>query len=341
MMLSLEDLNINLANYITSKTPNHVVVVTSKLARQFCLHHLYHLETFDIVEVENGDACKTIQSTAFVWEKLLEYKVNRKSMIIAVGGGSVLDLAGFCASTFMRGIPIMYIPTTLLSMVDSAEGGKTGINFKGVKNIIGTFQQADIILNCPTFIQTLPRLEILSGWAEMMKHGILEGHSLWKTIQNGIPDASDPIWNELIEQNIQFKQKIVQSDFKEAGPRKLLNLGHTVGHALEALKLNDLEINHGICVANGIMIESLIAFEIHLCNADFLSEIQRIFNRDFPKITYEKSEIPELLELIKVDKKNDIEGIKCTLPNRIGDVEYDVIVPIELIEKVLLNWISV
>jgi 3-dehydroquinate synthase len=341
MMLSLEDLNINLTKYLTSKTPDHVVVVTSKFARQFCLNQINHLTNFNVIEVENGEASKTLQSAAFVWEKLLEFKVNRKSMIIAVGGGSVLDLAGFCASTFMRGIPIIYIPTTLLSMVDSAEGGKTGINFKGVKNIIGTFQQADIILNCPTFIQTLPQLEILSGWAEMMKHGILEGHSLWKTIQNGIPDASDPIWNELIEQNIQFKQKIVQSDFKEAGPRKLLNLGHTVGHALEALKLNDPEINHGICVANGIMIESLLAFEIHLCTADFLSEIQRIFNRDFPKITYEKSEIPELLELIKVDKKNDIEGIKCTLPNRIGDVEYDVIVPIELIEKVLLNWISV
>lgn len=340
-MLSIETLNIQIANHLTTKSPNQVVVITSKFARINCLHHLYHLETFDVIEVENGDACKTLNSAAFVWEKLLQYKVNRKSMIIAIGGGSILDLAGFCASTFMRGISVMYIPTTLLSMVDSAEGGKTGINFNGVKNIIGTFQQADIIFNCPTFIQTLPQIEILSGWAEMMKHGILEGHSLWEIIKKGIPESNDPLWHQYIEENIKFKQKIVHSDFKEAGPRKLLNLGHTVGHALEALKMNDPEINHGICVANGIMIESLIASEIHLCNAEFLSEIQRIFYRDFPKITYEKSEIPMLLELIQTDKKNDIEGIKCTLPNRIGDVEYDVIVPIELIEKVLLNWISV
>ena len=341
MILSIEDLNVSLAKYLTTKSPDQVVVVTSKFARQFCLHHLYHLETFDVIEVENGDACKTLQSAATVWEKLLDLKVNRKSIIIAVGGGSVLDLAGFCASTFMRGISIAYVPTTLLSMVDSAEGGKTGINFNGVKNIIGTFQQADIIFNCPTFIQTLPQIELLSGWAEIMKHGILEGYSLWETVKVGIPDASDPAWQTIIEKNILFKQKIVQSDFKESGPRKLLNLGHTIGHALEALKFNNPDVNHGICVANGIIIESLLAFEIHLCNAEFLAEIKSIFNRDFPKITYEKEEIPQLLEFIKADKKNDIEGIKFTLPNRIGDVEYDVIVPIPLIEKALIDWISI
>ena len=341
MILSIEDLNINLGKYVTSKAPDHVVVVTSKLARQFCLNQINELTNCDVIEVENGEACKTLQSAATVWEKLLEFKVNRKSMIIAVGGGSVLDLAGFCASTYMRGISIAYIPTTLLSMVDSAEGGKTGINFNGVKNIIGTFQQADIIFNCPSFNQTLPQIELLSGWAEIMKHGILEGHSLWETVKVGMPDATDSAWKTIIEENIQFKQKIVQSDFKEAGPRKLLNFGHTVGHALEALKLNDENINHGICVANGMLIESLLAFEIHLCNAEFLNEINSIFNRDFPKITYEKSEIPQLLEFIKADKKNDIEGIKFTLPNRIGDVEYDVIVPIPLIEKALIDWISI
>jgi 3-dehydroquinate synthase len=338
MILTVDQLNSKLAQFITDSGSDHVLVVTSIAARVHCLNHLYNLETFEIVEVPNGDSCKTIEVAQMLWSQFQQSKLTRKSTVVAVGGGSVLDLTGFCASTYMRGVNVVYIPTTLLSQVDSAEGGKTGINFGHVKNLIGTFNQPTLILNCTKFLETLPSQEILSGWAEIVKHGILEGQSIWNSIQNGLLPIDHPDWNSLIEQNIRFKKSVVESDFKELGKRKLLNLGHTIGHALEALNMDNADYNHGICVANGIVMETQISAVMNLTNESFLNQISNLIWSDFPKIPVDQNQIPQLLELIQADKKNTHQNLNFTLPVSVGHVNFDVPVSTNIISEVMKQW---
>ena len=339
MILSVDQLNAQIATHLTNHSPDQVVVVTSKSVKIHCLHFLYHLETFDVIEIPDGENCKTIEIAQTIWEQFSKLKVTRKSIIIALGGGSVLDITGFCAATFMRGVHIVYIPTTLLALVDSAEGGKNGLNFGSIKNLIGTFNQPNLILNSFDFVQTLPKNELLSGWAEILKHGILEGHFIWDHIQEGIPELDHPIWPELIEHNIRFKQSIVTKDFKETGERKLLNLGHTVGHALEAINILHPDINHGICVANGILIEAQIANNLGLTTQDFVDQLSAIIWKEFPKISFAAQDIPSIIELIRADKKNNHQQLNFTLPVQIGQVKFDVSVDESLVNNTLINWI--
>lgn len=338
MILSVDQLNGQLAKFLTEQLPDQVVVVTSMPVKIQCLSLLYNLETFDVIEIPDGEAGKSLETAEFIWASFHRLNITRKSVVIAVGGGSVLDIVGFAASTYMRGIQVVYIPTTLLAMVDSSEGGKTGLNFNGVKNLIGTFSQPTAILYSAEFLKSLPSIELLSGWAEIFKHGILEGHKIWELIQNGIPNIEDPIWETLIEENIRFKQSIVTADFKENGPRKLLNLGHTIGHALEALNYSNQEINHGICVANGMVIEAYIAHQLNLISPLAMKSIEDYCWKLFPKISVETTQIPLLLEIIKSDKKNNHHTLKFTLPQDIGKVNYDVAVKPEIIETILINW---
>ncbi len=339
MILSIDQLNGQLAKFLTEKLPDQVVVVTSLPVKIHCLSLLYNLETFDVIEIPDGEIGKSIETAEFIWNNFQKLNITRKSVVIAVGGGSVLDIAGFATSTYMRGIQIIYVPTTLLAMVDSSEGGKTGLNFNGIKNLIGTFSQPTAILYSTEFLKSLPSFEILSGWAEIFKHGILEGQKIWELIQNGIPNIDDSIWETLIEENIKFKQSIVGADFKENGPRKLLNLGHTVGHAIEALNYNNPDVNHGICVANGMVIEAQIANQLNLISSSALKSIEDYCWQHFPKILVESNQISQLMEIIHSDKKNNHQTLKFTLPIEIGNVNYDVPVKEEIIESVLLKWI--
>lgn len=338
MILSVDQLNSNLAKYITDNQSDNVLVITSKAAKFHCLPHLFVLETFEVIEVPNGDSCKTIDIAQFIWSQFQHSKLTRKSTVIAIGGGSVLDLTGFCASTYMRGINVVYVPTTLLALVDSAEGGKTGINFGQIKNLIGTFNQPNLILNSSHFLDTLPKIELLSGWAEIVKHGILEGQFIWNSIQDGMFSINDTRWNTLIEHNIRFKKSIVETDYKESGQRKLLNLGHTIGHALEALHMMSVDFNHGICVANGIVIEAQIALALNLSEVSFVDHMSQLIWQNFPKIEIIPDNIPELLKFIRSDKKNNNQNINFTLPVGIGKVKYDIPVDEQVIINVLKCW---
>lgn len=338
MILSVDQLNAQIAAHLTEHSPDQVVVVTSQSVNLHCLHLLYHLEIFDVIQIPDGENCKTIEVAQTIWSQFSNFNITRKSIIVALGGGSVLDITGFCAATFMRGIHVVYIPTTLLALVDSAEGGKNGLNFGNIKNLIGTFNQPHLILNSIEFIKTLPKFELLSGWAEIVKHGILEGQFIWENIQTGIPELEHPIWPTLIEHNIRFKQSVVAKDFKETGERKLLNLGHTIGHALEALNINNPEINHGICVANGILIEAEISKSLNLANQTFVEHLNSLIWKEFPKIPFSKDEIPALIQLIKADKKNNHNQLNFTLPVDIGQVHFDVPVDENIIFNTLMNW---
>lgn len=336
MILSLNELNTTLENKLNEINPDFILVICSEDSEKFALKRVPCLLNYNTFVVPNGEACKSLKTVEIVYSHLQLHKASRKSAIIAIGGGTVLDLAGFISATYMRGIPCLYIPTTLLSMVDSSEGGKTGINFNGQKNAVGAFYPALEIYTCPDFIQTLPENELLSGWAEVIKHAFLIGEDKLNQIKT-FP-RSENAWIELIQWNIDFKREIVKQDFYENSIRKLLNLGHTIGHALESLYLDSNSINHGICVANGIYRETQLAEELGICAKGLSRKIDAILFPLFPKLTLSQSDIPRMIELILGDKKNSHQCLNFSLLKDIGKAEYNVVIDVKQLENFLTTW---
>jgi 3-dehydroquinate synthase len=210
-------------------------------------------------------------------------------------------------------------------MVDGSEGGKTGINFYGTKNIIGTFTEPVKILRNVDFLETLPEFEVLSGWAEIIKHAVINDGVLWNHIQNGIPDLNNTeLWMEIIRENITFKKSIVENDFREKGERKLLNLGHTIGHGLEALYFENPEVTHGNCVANGIYWETLLAVDAGFTDPSLIETIEKLIYPTYPKISWTMEDVEPLVSLLMHDKKNRNGKIQFTLPISVGNCKYDV-----------------
>jgi len=337
MIVFTDTIDQRLGDWISLNSPDKIVLVVSTTSRALCLPILEIYKNIDniIYEIPDGDEAKTLGFCEDFWEVMVRNDVNRNSVVIALGGGAVLDFGGFAASVYMRGIPCIYIPTTLLSMVDGSEGGKTGINFYGTKNIIGTFTQPTKILRNIDFIKTLTHREILSGWAEIIKHGIIQGGNIWEKTSTGIPSIDETQnWMEIIRENVSFKQDVVSDDFREKGKRKLLNLGHTIGHGLEAIYFEDPEMTHGISVANGLYWEAVMGVEMGFTSPETLKIIEERIFPLFPKITWDEEEAHQLVSLLMHDKKNAHGKIQFTLAKNIGDCLYNV----EVSEEEMLNF---
>jgi 3-dehydroquinate synthase len=267
--------------------------------------------------IKSGEKFKTLKTSQEIWDFLITKKANRNDLLINVGGGLISDIGGFVASTYKRGIQFINIPTSLLGMIDASIGGKTGVNFNGIKNQIGLFNNPEIILCDPYFLKTLPKDEFLSGLAEVLKHGLIHSREHWDYCSSLEIDKLDIL--KIINDSISIKTKIVCIDPHEKKERKLLNFGHTIGHAIESLLIQKhKQTLHGFAVASGIIIESFISLELnHLKEEDYI-EIKKTINETFPKLTFIKSEIPALIELMKTDKKNNSDEINFTLIDEIG-----------------------
>lgn len=232
-------------------------VITDTNAGAFCLPCLPSLKDCPTIRIPAGESHKNIETLTDVWHQLLAGGFKRNGLIVNVGGGVVCDLGGFAAATWMRGVRYVNIPTTLLAMVDASSGGKTAIDFEGVKNLVGAFHMPLATIVSPVWLATLPKEELLSGWAEMLKHAVLDsGEHLEQLLQLNPNGLSDGQMLELIERSCGVKQRIVMQDPEEEGLRRSLNLGHTFGHALEALQLSKgSPISHGHAVALGMLTE--------------------------------------------------------------------------------------
>ncbi len=341
MIVRTETIDQRIDTYINQYQPDKIVVVVSETSEKLCLPKLQIYKKIDniIYHLPDGDSAKSIRYCEDFWESLMRENVSRKSLIIALGGGAVLDFAGFCASTYMRGIPCVYVPTTLLSMVDGSEGGKTGINLYGTKNVIGTFTQPTAILRNVDFLSTLSECELMSGWAEVIKHALLKGEPLIELVKQGMPPiAETQAWMSLIEHNILFKKDIVKQDFDEKGIRKLLNLGHTLGHGIEALHFEDEKINHGISIANGLYWEALLGTEIGITRPETLSLIESLVFPLFPKIGWNELEVKPIVNLLMYDKKNHNGHIQLSLLRSVGDAMYDVEISESDMEKFISKY---
>ena len=288
--------------------------------------------SYPTLEIDDRESDKTIATVERIWSFLMEYGATRSSLLVNVGGGVVTDLGGFAAATFKRGMDYVNIPTTLLSMVDAGIGGKTGIDYGQVKNMIGAFQEpVDTIIDT-RFLATLPPEQLLSGYAEMLKHGLIADEHHWNQLLRN--DALNRLWlndelmnEELILRSVEIKRSIVSQDPKETGLRKALNFGHTIGHALEALSTihnsplgAQSTIPHGYAVLYGMIAESYLSHVLLGLDKGVITQLASVMNEYYGKPQCNCKDTDRLIELMRQDKKNlSQEQINFTLLKSIGN----------------------
>lgn len=279
----------------------------------------------EVITIAAGEESKNIDSLAYLWGELSSRGATRHSLLINVGGGMITDLGGMAAATFKRGMAFVNIPTTLLGAVDAAVGGKTGINFAGLKNEVGVFAQARMVVISTCFFDTLPRVELLSGYAEMLKHGLIDGEAHYNALLNydiTSPDADTLL--PLLQYSVGVKCRIVEQDPHEQALRKVLNLGHTVGHAIESHShKHGRVVAHGYAVAWGLVCELVIAHRTLSFPSDVIYDLARFVERNYGAYAITCDDYDELIVLMQHDKKNVGEKINFSLIKKIGEMSLD------------------
>ncbi len=285
---------------------------------------------YEIIEIESGEIHKNIETCTQVWEVLSELDADRKSVLINLGGGVVTDLGGFVASTFKRGIDFINVPTTLLSMVDASVGGKTGVDLGSLKNQIGVINQPVMVLVISNFLKTLEERQMQSGFAEMLKHGLITDRLYWTHLQSL---SSFEGIDHLIHHSVAIKNKVVMQDPMEHNIRKILNYGHTLGHAIESYFLVSDQYElllHGEAIAIGMILEGYLSYKITNLPLEELTDIKRTFLKKYKKIDFSNTDIENILKLLKFDKKNSHGNVNFVLLKNIGETVIDVKVPQDL-----------
>lgn len=302
--------------------PDRTFILVDDVTKALCLHLLPEglRNRSRTICINHGDENKNIESMLHVWRELSTHEATRHSMLFCLGGGIVTDLGGFAAATFKRGIACVNFPTTLLAMVDASIGGKTGINLDGLKNEIGCFSVPHLVVVDTQFLKTLDRPNLLSGYAEMLKHGLLSDKNMWADLLNF--DICSPDLNRLsmlIERSTQVKQKIVTADPEEHGLRKALNLGHTMGHAFESFcMLKQKPILHGYAVAYGLVGELYLSHRLLGLDSRVLEQALQFIRELYGPFPITCTHVEELIELMRHDKKNRAGEINLTLLEAIG-----------------------
>ena len=319
-----------LATAIGECEHDRLFVLTDETTHQLCLPlvNMFPLmQQAYIITIGATDQHKNLDSLSHVWEQLQQGGATRHSLLINLGGGMVTDLGGFAASTFKRGINYINIPTTLLSMVDASVGGKTGINFRGLKNEIGVFNNASSVILHTPFLKTLDAENICSGYAEMLKHGLISSEQggqatgMLSELLNFDLDTIDYLHlSRMLEESVKVKERIVEEDPTEKGIRKALNLGHTVGHAFESLALQRTPVLHGYAVAWGLVCELYLSCIKTGFPTDKMRQTVSFINEHYGKMAITCDDYPILLELMTHDKKNVGNAINFTLLGGIGDI---------------------
>lgn len=305
-------------------------VLTSALQKSLLL-------SSKVIFLRSGEKQKSLESVERIWEELFSFGCDRKSMLINLGGGMVLDTGGFAAATFLRGINFLQIPTTLLAAVDASIGGKVGVNFLGIKNLIGVFKQpAGVIIDVDTLL-TLPPRELISGFAEIIKHGLIFDKKYFQQVCSKKPtEFSKKELIEIIEKSCQIKTAIIAQDEKEQGLRKALNFGHTIGHAVESLSQETKKpLRHGEAISIGMAAACDISIKLGLLSEKDNRIIkQALINAGLP-IKMTNFSVAKILQKIAADKKAENGQVKWTLLRGIGEVVVDQVVDRLLVRQVL------
>lgn len=322
---------------LQERKPSSVFILVDENTKKHCLplfaEKLRFSGSVKIIEIKSGEEHKNLEICSGVWEKLSEHGADRKSLLINLGGGVVTDLGGFCASVFKRGIGFVHVPTSLLAMADAAIGGKTGVDLGSLKNQVGVFRQPELIAIDVDFLSTLPERQLKNGLAEMFKHGLIHRKNHWDKL-NKLTDFRPGNLKGLIHESIEIKSEIVSRDPNESGLRKILNFGHTLGHALESYFLSNPEkptLLHGEAIAVGIIMDTYISSEILGFPKQNLDEITRVLLNSFPKIALQQTDYEKIISFLKHDKKNENGNVNFVLLKDIGKPKIDCQVEKELI----------
>lgn len=289
----------------------------------------------EVIEMPAGEIHKHLGTCQSIWETISDYGGDRKSLIINLGGGVVTDLGGFVAATFKRGISFVNIPTSLLAMVDASVGGKTGVDFQGLKNQIGVIVPPAWVLIDPEFLNTLPSEEYRSGYAEMLKHGLIADAFYWKKLSDYAQINTEDM-QPLIQHSVGIKASVVEKDPYENGLRKILNYGHTLGHAIESYFLEseaDKTLLHGEAIAIGMITEAFLSHKLCGLSAEAMEQIKLVFKQIYPRVEILPEAQSKIVDLLKFDKKNSHGRIKFALLEAIGTPMLDVEVPEELLQQ--------
>ncbi|WP_165442921.1 3-dehydroquinate synthase [Senegalia massiliensis] len=329
-----------LNDYIKEYNEEKILIITDDNVRKIYLDSVLNsLKDFKVYYyiIPAGESSKSLEMAGDIYSKLLREKFDRQSLIIGFGGGVVGDLAGFVAATYMRGINLIQIPTTLLSQVDSSIGGKVGVNFNNIKNIIGSFYQPKKVIIDIDTLKTLSERDTKSGLAEIIKYGIISDYKLLDIIHNinNIRNMDFKLIKLLIKRSLEIKKDIVKVDTFEKGKRKILNFGHTIGHGIESLD-NFKRFKHGEAVALGMLSEAYISKELGFISTKYYQEIKQLVKKITQDNIFTQQEKQVIMENIKLDKKNMNENIVFILPISYGKVKiYENKIDEELIKKSL------
>jgi len=326
-----------LNSYLTNDEISTVFVLVDKNTHKHCytkfLNKLSTKKEMKIIEIEAGEMHKNITTCVSVWKKLTDLGADRKSILINLGGGMITDLGGFVASTFKRGVKFINIPTTLLSMVDASVGSKTGVDLDNLKNLIGLFSNPEMVLIDSNYLQTLSARELRSGVAEIIKYGLTFDSKLLDEIKNDRWLNINKL-NPVIYKSISIKNKVVLQDPKEENLRKVLNYGHTVGHAIESyfLEHTTLEnLTHGEAIAIGMVIEAYLSHKLYDFPLTELTSLKEYILKTFGKTTIDAEHYTDILDLMKHDKKNINGSIRYILLKNVSDFIINATAPNELV----------
>ncbi len=319
---------------------NKVFLLVDRDSRKYCLPILMsNVQLFQkvfILEIESGEDTKTIETASILWQKLADNNADRNSILINLGGGMVSDIGGFVASTFQRGIRYMNIPTTLLAMADAAIGGKVGMDLQSLKNQIGLFSNPQTVFILPEFIETLPQRQIRAGFTEIIKHAIIYKKHYWEELTSQ-KFSKIHNWEEILTWSVEIKNYFVMEDPIDTGFRKVLNYGHTVGHALETFSLQNDEnpLIHGEAVAIGLICESYISHKKVGLKKTELNEISSYILSAFDEYHLDTENFDFIIEVMRHDKKNTGEKFNFTLLTSIGNAMINQDVNLSLIRESL------
>ena len=321
-----------LNSLIENNKYSKVSVLVDDNTEKFCLNVFKQIINKEIliIKINSGEEFKNLGTVTKIWNEMTTQNLDRKSLLINLGGGVITDMGGFAANTFKRGIDFINIPTTLLSMVDASVGSKTGINFNNLKNQIGTFADPKLVIIDEQYLETLSEREVKSGYAEIFKHSLISG-----SIYNLLLENHQLYYNEeIINNSIQIKNKIVLDDKFELNIRKILNFGHTIGHALESYFLNKKnKLTHGEAIAVGMICESFISNKIFDLDLELVKKIKNHLLIIFPKVNLQDENYEAIINLMSFDKKNHLDKLKFVLLKGLGIVKIDVEVSENLIKE--------
>ncbi len=327
-----EFISRELLQFLGENTYSQVAVLVDEHTQEHCYPELKpYLPLHHLIQIPSGEVHKNLDTCQVIWEAMTEQAMDRRSLLINLGGGVIGDMGGFCAASYKRGIDFVQIPTTLLAQVDASVGGKLGVDFKGLKNHIGLFKEPRGVFIDTRFLETLPHEEFRSGWAEVIKHCLIADEAEWQWILDHLDPSKFPLntsddlkqyraaIGRLVPHSVGIKSRIVEADPLEKGLRKVLNFGHTLGHALETHFLNSAKpLLHGEAIAIGMICESFISYRKGWLSEQALQAIQHYLSTLYPKVSIGTEELPQIIRLTLQDKKNEHQQVLGTLLEGIG-----------------------